>query len=403
MSERRLPDWLDAYLEYTASSEPPTSFHAWCGLAVVAGALQRRVYLQQGLERTIYPNLYVILIGPSGRTRKGVALGIAKDLLSTVSTVAIAPESSSGREALVVAMKRALNNFPDPSDGGKIKEHCALSAFSEELSVFLGQGDIKLLANLTDWYDSKDLWEYETISRNKDTIRGVCFNMVGATAPEWIQSMLPKEAIGGGYTARVIFIVEERKKHIMPFHTLTARELSLYEDLTHDLAQIGLISGRFVMDSEAQEAYVKWYVSEDTKMRNGTMPVDDGRFASYCERRTTHLRKVMMNISACRSNDLLITLEDFNKALTMLTAAEVKMGKTFGGLGSSRYSEPTEVVMNYIRQFGITTRKVLLQKFFRDIDAETLTRVESTLSQMKVIKITILPNGDKSYEWTGEP
>src|SRR5258706_8486709 len=107
MSSRELEDWLESYLEYTDSSEPPTTFHIWCALATIAGALQRRVYLQQGLERTIYPNLYVILIGPSGRTRKGVALGIAKELLGTVQTISISPESSSGREALIMAMKRA--------------------------------------------------------------------------------------------------------------------------------------------------------------------------------------------------------------------------------------------------------------------------------------------------------
>lgn len=401
MSERRLKDWLDAYLEYTQSSEPPTSFHTWCGLAVIAGALQRRVYLQQGLERTIYPNLYIILIGPSGRTRKGVALGIAKDLLAQVATVAIAPESSSGREALVVAMKRALNNFPDPSDGGKVKEHCALSAFSEELSVFLGQGDIKLLANLTDWYDSKDSWEYETIGRGKDTLRGVCFNMVGATAPEWIQSMLPKEAIGGGYTARVIFIVEEWKKHLSPFHQLTAHEIQLYEDLAYDLNQISLMAGRFEMTDEARQAYVEWYVAEDAKMRSGKMPVEDARFSSYCERRTTHIRKLMMSLSASRSNSMILEKQDFDRAVHILCEAEKKMGKTFGGLGTSKYSDMTETVRNYIQQFGITTRSIVLTKFWRDIDAESLSRVESTLSQMGVVKISLTKGGDKTYEWIG--
>ncbi|MFI5422740.1 MAG: hypothetical protein ACHQWH_02215, partial [Nitrososphaerales archaeon] len=64
-------------------------------MSVIAGALQRRVYLKWGLGQIIYPNLYVVLIGPSGRTRKGVALGIAKDILRQISGISIAPESSS--------------------------------------------------------------------------------------------------------------------------------------------------------------------------------------------------------------------------------------------------------------------------------------------------------------------
>ena len=147
--ERVLPDWLDSYLQYTENTESPRSYHEWCGLSVLAGALQRRVYLNMGFE-TIYPNMFVILIGPSGAARKGVALGIAKSFLSAVPTISVAPESTSGREAIILAMKRALSNFKDPLDG-RIKFHCSLTAFSEELSVFLGQGDIKLLANLTDF------------------------------------------------------------------------------------------------------------------------------------------------------------------------------------------------------------------------------------------------------------
>lgn len=397
---RELDDWLDAYIEYTNSSEPPTSYHIWCGLTVIAGALQRRVYLQQGLERTIYPNLYVILVGPSGRTRKGVALGIAKDLLAKVGTVSIAPESSSGREALILAMKRAAATFEDPSDGGKIKHHCALSAFSEELSVFLGQGDIKYLANLTDWYDSKDDWAYETIGRGRDAIQGVCFNMVGGTAPEWIQSMLPREAIGGGYTARVIFIVEEWKKKISPDHTLTDRELALYDALEHDLNRINLLSGQFQFAPDAKRAYIDWYVSEDSKMRSGYTPVNDHRFTAYCERRTTHIRKVMMLLSASRGDTLVIERRDFDRALKLLLDAETKMAKTFGGLGQARYSDSTEKVMEYIRTVRLTTRKVLLSKFYRDIDSEALHKIESTLTEMGVIRVRLLPKeGDKVYEW----
>lgn len=405
MSDRELPDWLDGYLEYTQSSEPPTSFHTWCGLAVIAGALQRRVYLQQGLERTIYPNLYVILIGPSGRTRKGVALGIAKDLLSKVSTVSIAPESSSGREALILAMKRAVSTFNDPTDGGKVKYHCALSAFSEELSVFLGQGDIKFLANLTDWYDSKDDWAYETISRGRDSIQGVCFNMVGGTAPEWIQSMLPREAIGGGYTSRVIFIVEEWKKHLSPDHTLTQRELDLFGMLERDLNRISLLCGNIIFGSDAKAAYIDWYREQDRLMRQGVMPVDDHRFTAYCERRTTHLRKLMMILSASRGDSMLIERQDFDRALSLLVAAEKKMGKTFGGLGSARYSDATEQIKNYVQQMGVTTRRVLLAKFYRDIDSEALSKIENTLVQMGVLKVSIVPEDptNKLYQWLNRP
>lgn len=399
---RELPNWLDSYIQYTDNTESPLSFHTWAGLSVISGALQRKVYLRWGLGQVIYPNLYTVLIGPSGRTRKGVAIGIAKDFLRNIPGVSVAPESSSGREAMILAMKRASGNFQDPSDG-KIKFHCALTAFSEELSVFLGQGDIAYLSNLTDWYDSKDDWEYETVGRGKDTLQGLCLNLLGATAPDWIQSMIPQEALGGGFTSRIIFIVEEKKRKIVPEHTMTKEEIELYGKLTRDLERISQLAGQVTFTPEGKQLYVDWYIEQDTLANENKPAIQDPRFAGYCERRATHIRKLMLICSASRADDLLITPEDFHKAKGLLDDAEINMPKTFGGLGKARNSDSVETIKNFIHDMRITTRQLLLTRFYRDIDPMTLAAVEQTLVDMKAIKIKVDPeNRDKIYEWIGD-
>lgn len=398
---RELPDWLAGYLEYTEPSEPPRSYHLWCGLSLIAGALQRKVYLPWGIGQVIYPNMFVVLVGASGRTRKGVALGIAKDLLVNVSGVSCAPEASS-REAMILAMKRAVTNFEDPSDH-KIKFHCSLTAFSEELSVLLGQSDIKLLANLTDWFDSKDEWAYETIGRGRDALQGLCFNLLGATAPDWLQSMLPAEAVGGGFTSRVIFVVEERKGKTVPKHDPSVQEIELKESLIRDLDRISQLKGSVNFSPAGEKAYIDWYVEQDQLLAKGQMAVDDTRFAGYCERRATHIRKLMILSSASRGDSMQLTEEDFQSSKEILGAAESKMHKTFGGLGKSKHGDVTEPVMDYIRNLGVTTRSVLMARFYRDLDADTLRRIEEQLTQMKVISIKLLPDqAEKIYTWVGK-
>lgn len=399
---RELDNWLDSYLKYTDNTESPVSYHTWCGLSVIAGALQRRVYLQWGLAETIYPNLYVVLIGPSGRTRKGTAIGIAKSMLKATPGITVVPESSSGRQAMILAMKRASKNFEDPIDG-KIKFHCSVTAFSEELSVFLGQGDIAYLSNLTDWYDSKDDWEYETVGRGKDSLQGLCLNLCGGTAPDWIQSMIPQEALGGGFTSRVIFIVEEKKRKIVPEYVVDDATRELGEKLQRDLERIANLAGEMRFDEEGKQAYVDWYIDQDTKLSAGQPAIPDTRFAGYCERRATHLRKLMLVCSASRGDDLRLTKADFLKAKGLLEAAEVKMGRTFGGLGKARNSAETDTVMDFIREMGTTTRQMLLKKFYRDIDPMTLSTVETTLEQAGKIKIKLLvQQRDKMYTWIGD-
>jgi hypothetical protein len=296
-------------------------------------------------------------------------------------------------------MKRAMANYEDPYDG-KIKIHCSLTAFSEELSVFLGQGDTKYLANLTDWYDSTDSWTYETIGRGTDSLQGICFNLAGGTAPDWIQSMLPQEAIGGGFTARIIFIVEESKGQTVPKHDMTQEELDLREKLVRDLERISYLKGRFFFTPAGEKAYVDWYTQQDELLTKGKPAVEDNRFASYCERRATHLRKIMMIASASRGDSLEISGEDFTRAEDILRRAERKMHRTFGGLGQAKYSDATEHILDYIKAMGTTTRKVLLARFYRDVDGPTLHTIEETLVQMGAIKVSLLPkDGDKVYTW----
>jgi len=398
---RELNNWLESYLEYTDNSESPISYHTWCGLGTISGALQRKIYLKWGIGQIIYPNLYTVLVGPSGRTRKGVAIGIAKDILKEIPGITITPESSSGRQAMILAMKRAAINFQDTTDG-KVKYHCSVTTFSEELSVFLGQGDIAYLSNLTDWYDSKDNWEYESVGRGKDSLQGLCLNLIGATAPDWLQSMIPHEAVGGGFTSRIIFIIETEKRKLVPEHTMTEKEINLKDSLIRDLERISKLAGEVTIEKEAKKLYVAWYIQQDKLMSEGKMPVDDPRFAGYCERRATHLRKLMLICSAARADTLVMTVGDFNQSRALLEGAEVNMHKTFGGFGKSRTSDATEIIKNYIEKVTYTTRSTVLRRFYLDVDALTLSQIESTLIQMNLLKVKIVPKTlDKSYEWIG--
>lgn len=397
MSNRDLSDWISGYIKYTERSEPPLAYHTWIAISMIAGALQRKVFLQWGFEK-IYPNMYIILVGPSGRARKGLALGIGKTLLADVSGVLMTSENAT-REALIRAMKGAVGNFMLPN--GQIQQHCSITCFSEELSVFLGQGDIKFLASLTDWYDSKDSWTYETKGSGKDHLQGLCFNLMGATAPDWLQSMLPQEAVGGGFTSRVIFVVEDHKRQTVPKHEITKEEAVIRDALVADLNRINNLTGEFSFSPDGEQAYVDWYTKYDNQLSRGEYPVEDSRFAGYAERRATHIRKLMMIMSASRGDDLLITADDFRRADKILKSCEIKMGRTFGGLGQAKYANVTEKVMDYIHAAKAPiSRRDVMAKFYRDVDGQTMRIIEEVMEQTGFVDIKVLVNsGEKVYTW----
>ena len=387
---RKLPDFLTAYLEYTKDTEPPTQYHLWCGISAISSALQRRTYMRWGTE-TIFPNMYIVLIGASGKCRKGVAFAIIQDVVRAVGIKSTA--ESITREALIKDIKESLNTFEDP-DRNTVVFHCSLTAFSEELSIFLGQNDVKFLADLTDWYNCKPDWTYRTKGQGTDKIQGICFNLLGATAPDWLISILPQEAIGGGFTARVIFVVEEEKKEAIALPPAPNDELR--SKLIADLEQISIMSGEMKFTKDAEEAYVDWY--ENKSLHTG---VKDEKFGSYNERRATHIKKLCMAMSASRGGDRKITLSDFNRAILILTSAEKKMPRVFRGLGQSKYGAITMTVFDFISQRGETTASEILRKFNRDVDSYTLDIITNTLTGMRVVTTsTNIITQERTYKVT---
>lgn len=385
MSKRVLKDWITAYLEYVEDTEPPRSYHLWTAISCIAGAMQRKTYFTWGFEK-IYPNLYVILVGPAGKTRKGTAMNLGMDIFKELRLPTSAEKIT--REQLIKKLKEAVRTFSENVDGQKQpKIHCSLTAFSKELSVFLGQRDIDFLALLTDWYDCHDNWKYETKNSGKFEIKGIFFNLLGATAPDWLQSMLPVEAIGGGFTSRCIFVCEWEKGKIIPEPEVTEDMLKLRGALVADLQRIMLLKGNFEFSKESRKEYVKWYKLQDSMIRKGKAPIRDGRFGAYCERRATLIKKLGMIMSASRTTAGVIDIIDFNRARAIMETTERNMATVFGGLGHATTGNATYMVLEYISKRGTVNKSEVMEFFYQDIDLTTLDIVERTLEVMKAITI----------------
>ena len=108
----------------TANTEPPDIFHRWCAVSCLAACLQRKCVLPWGRLR-FYPNLYVILIAPPGRTRKSTAMDPVMQFLEQPSlNIHMAAESVT-REQLI---RELLNSqeFTQNVDG-KMVGHCSMT------------------------------------------------------------------------------------------------------------------------------------------------------------------------------------------------------------------------------------------------------------------------------------
>ena len=395
---RLLDDWITSYMHFARNTEPPRSYHLWTAVSIIASVLQRKVLFQWG-HHEIYPNQYIVLVGPSGTARKGEAMGIAKQFLDHIG-VTVAPPKIT-REALIRLMSESITNFIDSKKNFVFQS--PITVFSKELSVFLGQKNTGLLADLTDIYDSDKSWAYLTKhgEKTKDPITGPCLNLLGATAPDWIPTILPSEAVGGGWTSRVIFIVEEDKGQVVKNPNKYPPDQKLLAKLKKDLEQINLLVGEYSFTSEALDAYEDWYGDQEDKLKKGTFPIQDPRFGGYVARRATHIKKVGMVLSASRGDSFLVEIGDFNRAKKMLEDCEKKMLRIFSGIGKSDIAEAMNSVLNVIMARGQITRSELMRVLYGDVDAWMLEQIENALVKMKLIEVVILTEeNDALYKYT---
>ena len=387
-------DWISAYLKYTEETESPISYHTWTAISMIAGALQRKCSMQWGLE-TIYPNMFIILVGSAGRTRKSLAINIGQEIFKALDIPVVSEAITP--EALLVKMQSSEGQYIDVK--GLCHMHSSLTCFSKELVTLVGHSNYKFLGYLTDWWDSHDKWVYETIARRDEAVIGMYLNILGATAPDWMATMLPTEAIGGGFTSRCIFVAEGNKSKHIPLPTITTEQTKLKQALIHDLGQIALLQGNYEFEKDAAEIYKKWYLKESKNMEDETYPIEDPRFRAYCERRSTHLRKLCIVLQASQNDSLKITTKTWERALALLEKTEQLMPNVFGGLGRSDQGQLTYELIQYIGRKKIVGRETVFKHFYQHMSWRTYIEIEDALRNMNLITVdprtrTITYTGD---------
>ena len=398
---RQNKDWIEAYLEYTFNSEPPHMYHVWSAISVISAVLQRKCAFPWG-NLTFYPNMYVVLVGPSGKARKGTAMNFALGFLEDIG-VHLAAESTT-REALIRALADAKDDMIDPNIGESTM-HSSLTIFSPELTVFLGYQNHQLLSDLTDWYDCRRKWIYRTKLSGTDTIEGVYVSLLGATTPELIRTSLPMDAIGGGLTSRIVYVYEARKGKIVILPEVGKRELELHRTLTNDLQMIHMLRGNFTSTAGFLEEWAKWYSVQDDNP-----PFTDTNFAGYLERRPNHIMKLSMIISASEGDSMMITEHHIERAIKILNMTESKMPLTFMGVGRGQHSDTMSDVLVEIMTRKVVLKSELLELFYRDADSWLMDKFLETFSGMKYItmqnvgkdwKITFIPREKEKEDDNG--
>lgn len=345
MTKRIFSNWLRSYVEYTAASEAPDIFHFWTGVSVIAGALRRRVWIEQRYFQWT-PNFYIIFVAPPGIATKSTTVNLGLRLLRQVKGIKFGPDSVTWQR-LLVSMQDAQELIPL---GDKFLPMAPITCSVSELGTFLKPDDSDMVDVLTDMWDGRvGTWNRELKTAEGTQIENPWLNIIGATTPSWLENNFPLHLIGGGLTSRCIFVYADKKKHYVayPAEIIDEAEFETFGGkLVHDLRIIASTVGEYKLSDEAKEWGTNWYEEHWNKHQEH---LSGDRFAGYLARKQTHIHKLAMVLAASESNELIIQSSHIEAAAAIVTGLEDDMIKVFQTIGAVDQSRHIKEIIAFVK------------------------------------------------------
>lgn len=392
MAERKCSDWINSLGHMTSNTESPNNYWMWSGIFTIGSVLRRRVWLDYGIDELLVPNLYVILISPPGRCRKGPPVSLAKRFLKLVG-MNVSVDSAS-KQLIANEIAKTQSRIVVPELGTQSESPMAIISkeFSSLLSVDVGE----MIKFLTDIYDYHEEWEYKVLSREADKLYGPFVSMMAATTPTYMANNVPYEAFGAGFFSRVLFIVGEDKRKREPWPGLTAEQVRLFEDLRHDLNIIKNLKGRVEISQEAKEMFEEWYLALDDKYEE----ITDEKFQGFIERAHIQVLKTSICLSVAESNELLVEDKHMAGAIRLIEEVFRTLPEALGSFGRSELSQDLNIVLKQIVAAGEISKGEILRRNTSNITLDTLNRIVEQLTVSGLIRCRIA-GGKELFSCTG--
>jgi hypothetical protein len=318
----------------------------WAGVSTVAGALRRKVWIDQYHFRW-YPNLFVILVAPPGIVAKSTTSEVGYKLLRQLKQIQFGPEVVTW-QALVTSFAEAAETFEYQ---GKHIVMAPLSIESSEMGNLINTQDRDMINALITLWDNKPFTK-KTKGGGAEEVQNPWLNVIACTTPSWISANVPQEMIGGGFISRCLFVFTDAKEKYVayPMRRMNKNIHELEADLVHDLKLMAnTLTGPFTLTESAMDWGEAWY---ENFHKNEAPKLDHSVLGGYIARKQVLTHKLAMILVASRQSELVIDASDLERAVTLVTELEADMPKVFDRLGETETSAHAKRLLDFIKRAG---------------------------------------------------
>lgn len=381
---RDFPDWLEAFVNYASFSETPAKFSYWSGVAAIAGALERRVWVDQGRYK-LYPNFYTVLVAKAGKVKKSSSVRDALSLLREVEGINFGPDSITWERLVERMAKTATAENAGFSLDQANTTYSAITADVDELSTFLDPSNKGLVSALIKLWDCPDKFDRETRMYGIEFIERPCLNMIAGTTPSWIKDSFDKWSQEGGFASRAIFLHSDQRSQLLPFpkRKMPANRAGVKASLVADLKAIALLRGEYKIEEDAYAWGEEWYMAFNEAVDKGLSDA-----TGFTSRKLDHALKLAMVIAASRRDGRYITRKDFKDATDMIDAVEPDLSTVFSVLDERAELRPYHDIKAFIQQVGkIPKAKVCSHFSTRYMLREMEGALQTLLASQDIIQL----------------
>lgn len=389
--------FFDVYKQLVGKTPIPERFHRWSALSLVAAILEDRVVVahHQGM---LTPNLYVLLVGPSG-CGKGTAIdGVMAQWAELYGGEGRIIKGGLTKQNLLDKLGgRATGMAGGQAQVRTVPPNPHPWIVSPELYNALGSGGPvaeAFIANLTDLYTSSPIATTEgTRQWGTVTIRGHCINWLAGSTSQWLRRSLSPDAILSGFFGRVVAVEgsyvsgwEESQYH--------PNMSALSSQCQAHLQRIAICSGVCSVTDDAQDVRQQW-------LRNREVPEDEFLRPAY-QRDDDLLMKLAMILSVAESDKLVIERTHIARARTLVAEARASLPMLVNLAHATSQSDGLGSTMSLLKRSGYMTQANLLKVLAgRGVTAEMLRKYICTLELADRITVHKTTRG-WAYEWKSE-
>ena len=201
-----LPDgWLKEYIRFALPlTEASLQYHLATALAIIATVLGRKLRLCAGAS-TYYPNLYIVVLGNSGITRKSTAINLYEWFLPEINPHYMLSGNIMSVEGLFEAFRASPTH---------IVVYDELKNLMANASKSYGRGLISTFTSL--WACPKFLRvDIKKVPADKRYIFSPTLNILAATTREWLD-LKEGDLLGGFWGRFLLILADENDQRRLP-------------------------------------------------------------------------------------------------------------------------------------------------------------------------------------------